>query len=125
MPKKCSRIGFIQVEQNKEKCSICVEDVAAQLGRSKKEISLKGTLILKIKIWCCNYIVFVLSPSGVKTPKKKEKKGKYLSGPSIKTSEWHLAKDETCLFFDVFKGGGRHNRETDKEDVCLGVTQRS
>lgn len=34
-------------------------------------------------------------------------------------------KGSTCLFFDIFKGGGGHDRETDEEDVCLRITQRS
>lgn len=52
------------------------------------------------------------------------------SGPSLR--RWphsHIFKEngtcKTYLFFDIFKGGWRHNRETNEEDICLGITQRS
>lgn len=43
----------------------------------------------------------------------------------IKQYEIKNRTGKTCLFFDIFKGRGGHDRETDEEDVCLGITQRS
>jgi hypothetical protein len=34
-------------------------------------------------------------------------------------------EEKANLFFDIFEGGGGNDGETDEEDICLGITQRS
>ena len=61
----------------------------------------------------------------LKNKTKNQNKASIFHDGVVRPVAGRKRKGQTCLFFDVFKRGGGHDRETDEEDICLGITQRS